>query len=143
MSSCEVGCAHDDQILCHILKISDLLFLVDGNAGISLVKPLPHKHRNLQARMALVTVNSAPIATFGSHTTYTSFDKVTMFCWIFVITDVLKNIIGVDFLRHCGLSFDFASIKLVYAGCNSHWELQTKVSLILVLLKLSCPATDI
>ena len=102
-------------------KESGLLFLVDSGAEISLIKP-----ENLRASNALVTVNGAPIAIFGSRTVYISFDKVTTFRWIFVITDVSNNIIGADFLKHFGLSFDFDSIKLVRAGCNSRWKLQTK-----------------
>ena len=107
-------------------KESGLLFLLDSGAEISLVKPLPHEHRNQQASNALVTVNGAPIATFGFRTMYISFDKVTTFRWIFVIADVSNNIIGTDFLKHFDLSLDFASMKLVRAGCNSRWELQTK-----------------
>ena len=101
-------------------KESGLLFLLDSGAKISLVKPLPHEHRNQQASNPLVTVDGAPIATFGFRTMYISFHKVTTFRWIFVIADVSNNIIGADFLKH------FASMKLVRAGCNSRWELQTK-----------------
>ena len=60
-------------------KESGLLFLLDSGAEISLVKPLPHEHRNQQASNPLVTVNGAPIATFGFRTMYISFDKVTTF----------------------------------------------------------------
>ena len=104
------------SLLPHIKdKESGLLFLLDSGAEISLVKPLPHEHRNQQASNPLVTVNGAPIATFGFRTMYISFDKVTTFRWIFVIADVSNNIIGA-----------VASMKLVRAGCNSRWELQTK-----------------
>ena len=107
-------------------KESGLLFLLDSSAEISLVKPLLHEHRNQQASNALVTVNGVPIATFGFCTMYISFDKVMTFHWIFIIADVSNNIIGVDFLKHFDLSLDFASMKLVCAGCNSLWELKTK-----------------
>ena len=126
-------------------KESCLLFLLDSGAEIGLVKPLPHEHRNQQASNPLMTVNGAPIATFGFRTMYISFDKITTFRWIFVIADVSNNIIGADFLKHFDLSLDFASMKLVRAGCNSRWELQTKsiAHSLLALLKLSCPATNI
>ena len=112
-------------------KESGLLFLVDSGAEISLMKP-----KNLQASNALVTVNSAPIAIFGSRTMYISFDKVTTFCWIFVITDVSNNIIGADIFKTLGLSFDFDPMKLVRAGCNSRWKLQTKS-----IVHISAPKT--
>ena len=57
---------------------------------------------------------------------YISFDKVTTFRWIFVLADVSNNIIGVNFLKHFDLPLNFASMKIVNAGCNSCWELQTK-----------------
>ena len=80
-------------------KKSGLLFLVDSGAEISLVKPLPHERRNKQVSNTLVTVSGSPIATFGFRTMYISFDNITTFRWIFVIADVSRNILGVDFFE--------------------------------------------
>ena len=56
-----------------------------------------------------------------------TFDDNTTFRWIFVITDVPHNILGIDFLRQNALVVDFANSSLNNSFSNISWSLVKQV----------------
>ena len=90
----------------HLLHIknqkSNIDFLVDTGAEISLVKPLHSELRYKTNDYQLVAANGAKIPTNGIRVLFVSFDGVNVFRWIFVVADTTHNILGADFLRHFG-----------------------------------------
>ena len=51
-----------------------------------------------------MAVNDTPIRTFGKRFLTLSLGLRRPFPWVFIITDVQRPILGVDFLRHFGPS---------------------------------------
>ena len=53
------------------------------------------------------------IATYGNKSMILKFHPDKKFRWKFVVADVVHNILGIDFIKHFGLSLDFGSNTLL------------------------------
>lgn len=89
----------------HIVdRKSQLRFLVDTGADISL---LPKKHVlqcGKPSAIQLYAANSAPIKTFGERVLTVDFGLRRATTWTFCVADVTSPIIGADFLYHFNIS---------------------------------------
>jgi len=101
---------------------SDELFLVDSGAEVSIVKSTD----NTKSDMSLISVNGSPIATYGNRIMNFTFDNKTSFRWIFVLADILHNILGIDFLQQNAFVVDFAKMSLNDCCSNLSWSLVKK-----------------
>ena len=77
----------------HLLHIQDqksnINFLVDTGAEISLVEPVHSELRYETQDYQLVAANGAKIPTYGPRVLFVSFDGVNVFRWIFVVADTI------------------------------------------------------
>ena len=74
---------------------TNLKFLVDSGAQISLVSPTPHERRFEQETTNLQAANGSQIATFGTRTITVQFGNKPL-RWRFTIADVKHPLLGAD-----------------------------------------------
>ena len=92
-------------------------FLVDTGSEVSVIPPSPADH---QHSLTLMAVNDTPIRTYGTRLLTLNIRLLRSFPWIFIIADVQKPILGVDFLRHFGLLVDMKRRQLSDTQTNLH-----------------------
>ena len=92
--------------------MNNLNFLVDTGAQVSVLPPTRVDHLRKQG-FSLSAVNGTSIATYGTKSLTLNLGLRRTFCWIFIIADVHKPLLGADFLHHFGLLVDVAKGKLV------------------------------
>ena len=92
---------------------SGLQFLVDTGADICVFPKNKVRERCVRTAYDLVAANGTPISTYGLKTLRLNFGLRRDFVWRFVIADIAKPIIGVDFLSHYGLLVDIRHQRLI------------------------------
>ncbi|BHF58389.1 hypothetical protein SprV_0100134100 [Sparganum proliferum] len=93
-------------------KSSDLRFLVDTGAEISIIPP-SRRHHLKPSQFSLQNANCTAINTYGQRSLTLDIGLRRLFHWVFVQADVKSLIIGADFLTHFGLAVDLKHRKLI------------------------------
>ena len=94
-------------------RLSGLQFLVDTGAEVSIVPPSRTDRTNCQGQQfSLQAVNSTNIATYGVRSLTLDLGLRRTFHWTFIIADIKKPILGVDFLQNFGLLVDVRRHRL-------------------------------
>lgn len=88
-------------------------FLVDTGADLCVFPRSKTRGFQEQTSYALYAANGSKIATYGTVTLNLDLGLRRDFVWRFVVADVSKPIIGVDFLAHFGLLVDVRNRKLL------------------------------
>ena len=97
---------------------SKLQFLVDSGSDISLL-PASFKGCRLPSKNILYAANGTTIKTFGTKFLSLDFGLKRSFNFTFVIANVSKPILGVDFLDHFHLLVDVKNRKLIDPTTNT------------------------
>ncbi|GFS64669.1 retrovirus-related Pol polyprotein from transposon 297 [Nephila pilipes] len=88
-------------------------YLIDTRADVSVI-PLTTISKHLPpASLQLFAANGTVISTYGQQLLTLDLGLCRVFKWPFIIAAVSQPIIGVDFLRHCGLLVDIRHGRLV------------------------------
>jgi len=95
-----------------------LNFLIDTGSEISVLKPTASDKCNQMHDRYLSAANRSRIATYGNKAMSLKFGPNEVFKWTFIVADVAHNILGIDFIKHFGLSFDFTSNNLLNSNNN-------------------------
>ena len=115
-----------DEVLSPLTHVYDLRsgqnFLIDTGAEISVLKPTLQDKCNATIDRELDAANGSRIATCNK-SMILKFHPNKKFRWTFIVADVAHNILGIDFIKHFGLSLDFGSNALL----NSDNELVAKI----------------
>ena len=102
--------------LCYVKDhTTGLPFIVDTSAEVSVVPPTPTDHLHKQTGPSLQVVNNTTIVTYCTCSLTLNLGLRQTFCWIFVIANIRKPILGADFLSHYELIVDVARRKLSHA----------------------------
>ncbi|XP_033228969.1 uncharacterized protein LOC117180584 [Belonocnema kinseyi] len=88
-------------------------YLVDTGADLCVFPRAVTRGRRPKTSYELYAANDSTIATYGFETLTLNLGLRHAYSWRFVITDVTKPIIGVDFLHHYGLLIDIRNQKLI------------------------------
>jgi len=90
-------------------------FLVDTGSDVCAFprKYLRHYHNVVRCEYELVAANGTPIPTYGTHQLCLNLGLRRDFRWRFIVADVSKPIIGVDFLSYYNLLVDCRRQRLV------------------------------
>ena len=85
-----------------------MTFIVDTGASVSLAPPKTVDHLHLHSTpVRLTAANGEPITVFGQVTAETAIpDLRRAFNWTFIVADVARPLLGLDFLQKCDLSVD-------------------------------------
>ena len=117
----------DDAVkspLPHVYDLKNgLNFLIDTGSEISVLKPSAYDKRNRTEDRYLCAANKSCIATYGNKPLTLEFGHKQIFNWTFIVADVSHNILGIDFIKHFGLSLDFTQGALL----NDNSKLVAKV----------------
>jgi len=93
-------------------KTSGRQFLIDTGADVSVI-PAPITGRRMPSNFQLSAANSSKINTFGRKVLTLNLGLRRNFTWSFIIADVVKPILGADFLSHYGLLVDVSKQSLI------------------------------
>lgn len=97
-------------------KFSNNHFLIDTGSDLSIIPPtLKDKNKQSHNSINLYAANGSIIKTYGQKTITITLGLRRNFEWSFIIADVVKPIIGADFLTHFNLLVDLKSRKLIDA----------------------------
>lgn len=92
---------------------SKMQFLIDTGADLCVFPRNATKGRPEKSTYVLSAANGTAIATYGTITLTLNLGLRRAFAWRFVIADVSKPIIGVDFLSHYHLMVDVRNRRLL------------------------------
>lgn len=92
---------------------SKVQFLVDTGADLCVYPRTLIKGPQAKSTYLLTAANGTPIATYGTITIQLNLGLRRSFSWKFVVADVSKPIIGVDFLSFYGLLVDVRNQQLL------------------------------
>ena len=90
-------------------------FLIDTGAEVSVIPPSATDRKHRWTSLSLQAVNDSPIATYGDRLLTINIGLWQTFQWIFIVVDVIKPILGAEFLRQYSLLVDMAQNWLTYA----------------------------
>lgn len=97
-------------------KSSNYHFLIDTGSDLSIIPPsIKDKTTNSNYPINLYAANGSIIKTYGQKIITISLGLRRSFEWSFIIADVVKPIIGADFLTHFSLLVDLKNRKLIDA----------------------------
>ena len=88
-------------------------FLIDTGADLCIFPRTLLQGRRPKSNYTLCAANDSEIATYGFENFSLDFGLRRAFNWRFVVADVGKSIIGVDFLYHYGLLVDVTKKRLL------------------------------
>ena len=92
---------------------SNLRFLVDTGAEVSLIPPInKHSRTSRATEFTLLAANGSPIPTYGRQSLTLNLGLYRDFPWIFIVADVKHPILGADFLKHFNLLVDIKHKQL-------------------------------
>ncbi|XP_053967950.1 uncharacterized protein LOC128869423 [Anastrepha ludens] len=100
-------------------------FLIDTGSDISILPRIFGNKSAGPSSYRLFAANGTPIKTFGQHQLSLNIVLRRNFTWPFIIADVDKPIIGIDFLNYYGLIIDVKKRKIIdekpqlVVKCNS------------------------
>lgn len=101
-------------------KNTQLKFLIDTGAEVSVIPPTYKQKRYPEVNAYLYAANHSPIKTYGDKTITLNLGLHRDFKWKFIIADVTQPIIGADFLSHYNLLVNIRQRKLVDNLTNVH-----------------------
>ena len=114
-SSLHPAAAGTDSPTLYLLeKETNVRFLVDSGAEVSLIPPSAADRAGNARGPSLIAANGAPIRSFGTRETSLQFGS-SRFTYTFIIADVPTGILGADFLRDHTLLVDIGN-KCVISG---------------------------
>ncbi|BHF77875.1 hypothetical protein SprV_0602098500 [Sparganum proliferum] len=93
-------------------RIAGAKFLVDSDAEVSMVPPIPAERKN-RSSFYLTAANNSSTLTFGQRSITLDLGLRRIFRWVFIIADVSVALIGADFLAHFNLLVDLRNHRLV------------------------------
>ena len=93
-------------------ELSDLTFLVDTGAEVSLIPPTPAQRRRTPNKNTLYAANGVPIDCFGTRSINIRL-RGRQYRWSFHIADVTRPLLGADFLGEFGLVPDLRRKALI------------------------------
>nr|VZI26829.1 unnamed protein product [Spirometra erinaceieuropaei] len=91
---------------------SDIRFLVDTGAQLSVIPTTPADRRCPNPGLFLQAVNTSPITTFGTCSLSLDIGVRRLFPWVFVVADIPCAILGADFLAAFDLLVDCRQSRL-------------------------------
>lgn len=91
-------------------------FLVDTGADLCVFPRNRLRELREKSNYELSAANRTPIATYGTVTMTPRLGFRRDFTWKFVVADITKSILGVDFLAHYNLLVDARNRRLVADG---------------------------
>ncbi|XP_045445755.1 uncharacterized protein LOC123653815 [Melitaea cinxia] len=94
-------------------RVSKVQFLIDTGSDLSVYPWSLLRYRRAKTNYNLCAANGSIIATYGFVHFNLDFGLRRLFSWRFVIADVTKPIIGVDFLNFYGLIVDCRNKRLL------------------------------
>ena len=89
-------------------------FLIDTGAEVSVIPPIPNDRAKQQSGVILRAANDSLIHTFGTRSHTLDLGLHQKFQWVFIVADVKRPILGVDFLRHYNLLVDVTRQRLLH-----------------------------
>lgn len=92
---------------------SKMQFLVDTGSDLCVFPRSSVKERRQKTKYELFAANGSVISTYGSTQLELNLGLRRAFSWRFVVADVTKPIIGVDFLSFYGLLVDIRNQRLI------------------------------
>ena len=120
---------------------TNLRFLVDTGAEVSVIPPGTDKHRLQPVQCTLQAANNTSIKTFGRKILTLDLNLRRQFPWDFIVADVQNPIIGADFLTKFGLIVDMSQRKLL--DSTTTLTVQGKATSINSIgLRLALPSTN-
>lgn len=94
-------------------RVSRIQFLIDTGADLCVYPRSVVQGQRDKSDYSLSAANGTTIATYGTITLALDFGLRRVFTWRFVVADVSKPIIGVDFLSHYDLLVDIRNQRLL------------------------------
>lgn len=94
-------------------RVTKIQFLVDTGSDLCVFPRSACKEQRPQTHFTLFAANGSPIATYGSINFVLNLGLRREFVWGFIVADVSKPIIGVDFLSFYNLMVDCRNGRLV------------------------------
>lgn len=94
-------------------RVSRIQFLIDTGADLCVYPRSVVQGQRDKSDYSLSAANGTTIATYGTITLALDFGLRRVFTWRFVVADVSKPIIGVDFLNHYNLLVDIRNQRLL------------------------------
>ena len=96
-------------------KRNSLTFLIDTGATVSV---LPRTKPASPSTLTLYAANFTPILTYGTQTLTLHLGLRRPLVWSFIVADVDKPILGVDFLDHYNLLVDIRNNRIIDPLCK-------------------------
>ena len=113
-------------------------FLIDTGAEVSVIPPSSDQRNLKPTACTLQAANCTAIKTYGQRLLSVDLGLRRTFSWIFVVADVRKPILGIDFLSHFGIIVDLQSRKL--SDCTTSISVQgVATSINSIGIKLAYP----
>lgn len=98
---------------------SGVRYLVDTGAEVSVVPPLSMDRTQLQSGLVLCAANDSCISTFGTRSFTLDLGPRQKFPWVFIVAEVKRSILGVDFLGYYNLLVDVTQQRLVHSSTQT------------------------
>lgn len=106
-------------------KLTGHRFLIDTGAEVSVIPPSQSDRLHKQD-LVLQAANNTSITTYGRRSlTLLNLGLGREFQWIFIVADVKRPILGIDFLRHYALIVDVRRQQLLDAPTQSKVKVTT------------------
>ena len=99
-------------------RASDMRFLVDTGAVVSVIPSPSHPAAHRQPAYDLLAADGAPIPSYGTHTLHLALTPQEVFTWDFVVAGVTHPILGLDFLTTYDLLVDSRRRRLLHRPSN-------------------------
>lgn len=112
MANCDVGSKNTSRLVILDNK-SNLRFLIDTGADISVLPPSPSDRLKNKSVFNLIAANGSHICTYGKKRITVSLGLCREFSWVFTIADVSRPIIGSDFLSNFNILVDIRGRALI------------------------------
>ena len=100
-------------------RVTDIRFLVDTGAEVSVIPPSPADHVRQLDGLVLRAAYDSIINTFGTRSHTLDLGLQHHFPWLFIVAAVKRPILGVDFLRHYELLVDVTHQRLLHTPSQS------------------------
>ena len=107
-------------------KLTGHRFLIDTGAEVSVIPPSQSDRQHKQDLVLHVqAANNTSITTYGRRSLALNLGLGREFQWIFIVADVKRPILGIDFLRHYALIVDVRRQQLLDAPTRSKVKVTT------------------